>query len=263
MAKWNTTARNMVMKKLKQAKETRSRFGLSMDGWKSKGVCKRTFYGLVCQWISADWTLESVCLGIPEKTDRKRAIELRNTAAEVMEDLEVSAADAISFTTDHEQAQRNAVQTLALAASRVMVLPRQVLPLVRVRRQVAAGDDESDSSSDNDSESTSDSEEGDASDSGDCRSGAARPEASPTIDPHQQERQVLRKSLEPLFQKARKIVGWMLRNPDPYIEFASVCKTNKWKWKRFATEKSNDILLAAGSAHVASAQQWVYGACEG
>ena len=118
----------------------------------------------------------------------------------------VSPADGISFLTYHEQVQPNAVKTLAETTVRIIIQlpPRHVLPLVRQRRQVAAGDDESDSYSDSSSNSNLDSEEGDASDSGDCRSGAERSEASPTIDPHQLERQWLRRALEPLFQKARR-----------------------------------------------------------
>ena len=83
----------------------------------------------------------------------------------------------------------------------IQLPPRHVLPLVRERRQVAAGDDESDSSSDSGSESSSDSL-GDAKESGDCRSGAEPPEACPTIDPHQQERQALRTALEQLFSES-------------------------------------------------------------
>ena len=100
---------------------------------------------MVCQWASAEWSLERVCLGIPEMATRKRRVDLSATAAAVMDDMEVSAADAISFTTDHEQAQRNALKTLAstmvgCSHHGIQLLPRHVLPLVRERRQVKAGD---------------------------------------------------------------------------------------------------------------------------
>ena len=90
-------------------------------------------------------TLERVCLGIPEMATRKRRVDLSATAAAVMDDMEVSAADAISFTTDHEQAQRNALKTLAsttvgCSCHGIQLPPRHVLPLVRERRQVKAGD---------------------------------------------------------------------------------------------------------------------------
>ena len=142
-----------------------------MDGWESKGVSKRSFAGMACQWVSVDWEMERVCLGIPEMTCRKRADDLKGTAAAVMRDMEVSALDAISFTTDHEQAQRNAVKTLAetmvgCSCHGIQLPPRHVLPLVREKRQVAAGDDESDSSSESSSDNSSESEEGKASDRG-------------------------------------------------------------------------------------------------
>ena len=113
-------------------------------------------------------------------------------------------------------------------------MPRHVLPYVNERRQAPIRDDESDSSSDSESDDSSDCEQPEQHDEQD--DSKEHPEASTTIDEHQQERQELRKSLEPLFQKARKIVKWMLHNHDPYNEFGSVCKKNEWKWKRFSRE---------------------------
>ena len=91
----------------------------------------------------------------------------------------MSPADAISFTTDHEKAQRNAVKKLAqymvgCSCHGLQLMPRHVLPLVNDRRQAAVSDDESDSSSDSGSDESSDCEQ---------RDGKEQPEASPTIEP--------------------------------------------------------------------------------
>ena len=106
---WYQSARVAVKTNIAHAKESKCRFGLSMDGWKSKGVSKRSFAGLACQWVSAEWSLDRVCLGIPEMPSRKRALELRATAGMVMDEMDVCPADGISFTKDHEQAQPKAV----------------------------------------------------------------------------------------------------------------------------------------------------------
>ena len=50
---------------------------------------------------------------LPEMIARKMAVDLRATAAAVTHEIEVSPADGISFTKDHEQAQRKGVKTLA------------------------------------------------------------------------------------------------------------------------------------------------------
>ena len=74
---WNQVAQQRVKAKLQKAKSEKSRFGLTMDCWKSKGICKRSFAGIGCRWVSASWVQEEVCLGIPEMASRKRAVDLR------------------------------------------------------------------------------------------------------------------------------------------------------------------------------------------
>ena len=155
---WNEFARQRVKAKLQKAKSEKSRFGLTMDCWKSKGICKQSFAGIGCRWVSASWELTEVCLGIPEMASRKRAVDLKKTAAKEMESMSLVNEDAIAFTTDHEQAQRKGVKSLAdicvgCSCHGIQLPPRHVLPPVKLKKAKTAED--SDSSSDS---SSSDSE---------------------------------------------------------------------------------------------------------
>ena len=155
---WNLFARQRVKAKLQKAKSEKSRFGLTMDCWKSKGICKQSFAGIGCRWVSASWELTEVCLGIPEMASRKRAVDLKKTAAKEMESMSLVNEDAIAFTTGHEQAQRKGVKSLAdicvgCSCHGIQLPPRHVLPPVKLKKAKTAED--SDSSSDS---SSSDSE---------------------------------------------------------------------------------------------------------
>ena len=126
-----------------------------MDTWKSKGICKRSFAGIGCRWVSASWVQEEVCLGIPEMASRKRAVDLKKTAAKEMESMSLVNEDAIAFTTDHEQAQRKGVKPLAdicvgCSCHGIQLPPRHVLPPVRQKKaktKIAEDSSSSDSSS--------------------------------------------------------------------------------------------------------------------
>ena len=164
---WHKTGIAKVKKLILKAKESKCRFGFSMDAWKSKGISKQTFAGLACQWVSAEWELKQVCLGIPEMTSRKRGVDLKDTATKVMTATDLASTDGIAFTTDHEGAQRSAVKSLAetvvgCSCHGIQLPPRHVLPDVRSKKKISeesASDTDSGEEEDSSSESSSESGE--------------------------------------------------------------------------------------------------------
>ena len=225
---WYRSGKQAVKQKILKAKDNKCRFGLSMATWKSKGICKRSFAGLIGRWISETWAIEEVCLGMPEMPSRKPAVDLQATASEVLAEMSITPEDAISFTTDHEQAQRNAVKSLAdvavgCACHGIQLPPRHVLPAVRQKTYAALSEAE-----DSSTESSSDDESVEDADEDEDEPDTVE---APPKDAHQEERKAITELLTPLFKKARHIVKWMLRNPDVYNEFWKVCEQGGWKWK--------------------------------
>ena len=230
-----------------------------MDGWKSKGVCRKSFAGLMCRWVSESWQIEEVCLGIPEMASRKRAVDLQTTASAEMEAMGVAREDAISFTTDHEGAQRKAVRGLAdvavgCACHGIQLPPRHSLPLVKQRAKSKATSEPDSASTNND----------DSSDSGKADDDVPAEEAGDAegnVDPHVKERFAIRAALDPLFAKARVLVKWFIRNHDVYNEYGTVCSEQGWPWKRFARETatrfSSQLDMLVRFCTIREARSWL------
>jgi len=238
VSKAHDTIKHMVDK----AKKDNAKFSVSADAWKSKGRKRRHYHCIFASWVDADWQLKEVCIGAVEVGRPRDWKAYKNETLSLLSRFGLGPDDIFAAVCDHEGSIRKGFAacgfSLVGCCCHGLQLPMQhVVPPIkqRKRKRKRASSPSSTSASSTSSSGTS---SGTASE---ARTPAADSSAAPRPHPRSlestdPERVAIRKELQVLLERPRKLARRYYNNEDDYNELETIAKDNSFPFRRFSKE---------------------------
>ena len=240
-----------VFRRVAEAREQKCRMSLSADTWKSKGATRTHYLALIVRWVSPDWNLNEMCLGVVEMRGSKTHADYSKCFRAVLDAASLHLDDIVAFVSDHEGAIRKSARLLGLTCvgcgCHALQLPiKHVLP--PLRPQVAKPVEPVESVSDDGSSSQSGAS--DTSDSSTVCEDVASPGAAVPRGKKRErdeEREAITEHLTPLFKKGRHLIKWYINHDTVYNELMDVAKGAGIPVQRFDRETATRWCSALNS----------------